>query len=266
MSAEANLALPAPHARMVDRAVAAVRSDGRFVALLGSGSLAYGGFDEQSDLDFVIVVRSEDHGSALAGGPEFARRLGPLLAAFTGEHVGEPRLLICLYGPPLLHVDLKFITSDDLTDFADPPVILWARDEGEIERHAAVTPTAGRDAQWYEDRAWVWLHYVATKLLRGELFEAIGGLDYFRDVVLGAMLQRNAGRRPRGVRRIERIDGAVALLAPTVPAPERRSIADALEQSAALYVELRRAAPPASPVERMPGALLDFLAGKQSPA
>jgi hypothetical protein len=31
-----------------------------------------------------------------------------LLVGFTGEHVGEPRVLICLYGPPVLHVDLKF--------------------------------------------------------------------------------------------------------------------------------------------------------------
>ena len=67
--------------------------------------------------------------------------------------------------------------------------------------------------------AWVWLHYVATKLLRGEHFEAIGGLDFFRDQVLGAMLQRNAGRRPRGVRRVEDVEGAKALLAPRCPAP-----------------------------------------------
>ena len=38
-----------------------------------------------------------------------AGTLGHLLHAFTGEHVGEPRLLICLYGPELLHVDLKFM-------------------------------------------------------------------------------------------------------------------------------------------------------------
>ena len=41
----------------------------------------------------------------------FAGTLGHLLHAFTGEHVGEPRLLICLFGPELLHVDLKFITG-----------------------------------------------------------------------------------------------------------------------------------------------------------
>lgn len=219
-----------------------------------------------SDLDFVIVVRAADHEAALTERRAFAGRLGPLLSAFTGEHVGEPRLLICLFGPPLLHVDLKFITADDLAELSERPVVLWASDVPALEhRFAALTgPSQGRDAQWYEDRAWVWLHYGATKLLRGEHYEAIGGLDFFRDVVLGAMLQRNAGRRPRGVRRVEEVEGAKELLAPTLPGSDRRSITDALKRSAALYVELRRAEPPSSPVDGMPRLLLDFIDGKPS--
>lgn len=257
--------LPALHARMIDRVVAAVRADERFEALLGTGSLAYGGFDEHSDLDFVIVVRADDHAAAMAERQAFARRLGSLLAGFTGEHVGEPRLLICLFGPPLLHVDLKFITPADLPALSEHPVVLWARNPGDLERRLAGMTVSGRgrDAQWYEDRAWVWLHYVATKLLRGELFEAIGGLDFFRDQVLGAMLQRNAGRNARGVRRVESVHGARALLAPTLPSTGARSIAEALKRSAALYVELRAAEPPAAPVKDMPGLLLDFVDGKQ---
>jgi len=85
------------------------------------GSLAYGGFDEQSDLDFVIVVRADDHAAAMAGRQAFAARLGSLLAAFSGEHVGEPRLLICLYGPPLLHVDLKVHRAGDLSALRSIP-------------------------------------------------------------------------------------------------------------------------------------------------
>ncbi len=53
------------------------------------------------------------------------------------------------------------------------------------------------------------------------------------------MLQRNAGRRPRGVRRVEDVEGAKALLAPTLASTGHRSIAEALKRSAALYVELR---------------------------
>ena len=219
----ARLDLPDLHARMLERVVSAVRADERFEALLGTGSLAYGGFDEHSDFDFVIVVRAEDHAAAMAGRQAFAAGLGSLLAAFGGEHVGEPRLLICLCGPPLLNVDFKFIVPGDVSALSEHPVVLWAR----------------------------------------EHFEAIGGLDFFRDQVLGAMLQRNAGRRPRGVRRVEDVEGAKALLAPTLPSTGHRSIAEALKRSAALYVELREAEPPSSPVKGMPGLLLDFIDGKQ---
>jgi len=253
--------LPDLHAGMRDRVIAAMRDDQRFEAQLGSGSLAYGGLDEHSDLDFVLVVRAADHAQTMAERHGFATRLGPLLAAFSGEHVGEPRLLICLFGPPLLHVDLKHITAADLSGLSERPVVLWARDARDFERRVAemtVRPRK-RDAQWYEDRAWVWLHYAATKLLRGELFEAIGALDFFRDQVLGPMLQRNAGRPARGVRRVEEVEGTAGRLAPTLPGIDRVSIARALKQSAALYVDLRQVDPPARPTAHMPGLLLDFI-------
>ncbi len=62
------------------------------------------------------------------------------------------------------------------------------------------------------------------------------------------------------VRADERLE---ALLAPTLPSTGQRSIAGALKRSAALYVELREVAQPPSPVEGMPGLLLDFIDGKQ---
>ena len=255
-------------AGMLDRVVTTVQHDERFEALLGSGSLAYGGFDEHSDFDFVVVVRAGDHAQVMRERHRFAAGLGCLLAAFTGEHVGEPRLLICLFGPPLIHVDLKFITLPDLSGLSERPVVLWARNSGEIkQRVAAMTiRPRRRDAQWYEDRAWVWLHYAATKLLRGEHFEAIGALDFFRDQVLGAMLQRNAGRSARGVRRVEEVEGALDVLAPTLPGPDRSSITEAIRRSATLYAELSRADPPLRRVARMPALLLDFIDGHRSRA
>ena len=67
-------------------------------------------------------------------------RLGPLLACFTGEHVGEPRLLIALYGPPLLHVDLKFVAERDLDVRVEDGRVLWQRD-GALDR--ALAPRRG---------------------------------------------------------------------------------------------------------------------------
>jgi predicted nucleotidyltransferase len=257
--------LPDLHARMLDRIVAAVRDDPRFDALLASGSLVTGGFDEQSDLDLILVARTELQDAVMAERHDFAAGLGDLLAAFTGEHVGEPRLLICLYGPPLLHVDLKFVSSNDLGSFPERPLVLWARDDADLRRRldAVEIKSSGRSAQWFEDRTWLWLHYSATKMRRGEYFEALSGLDFFRDVVLGPMLRRNAGERARGLRRIEGSPGARDRLLPTLATYDRAAIAEALRKTIALYMELRAADPPPAPTAHMPQALLDFIDDKQ---
>lgn len=246
---------------MLERVIAAMPADLRFEALLGTGSMVTGGFDDESDLDLVLLVRPDALADALNERRAFVSGFGDLLACFSGEHVGEPRLLICLYGPPLLHVDFKFIAADDLSGFVERPLLLWAREperlQGRIDR-LEVKP-AGRTAQWFEDRAWVWLHYSATKMRRGEFFEALSGLDFFRDVVLGPMLRRNAGERSRGLRRIEASPGARDRLLPTLAAYDRAAIADALRRTISLYMELRAADPPPTPTAHMPEALLDLI-------
>lgn len=245
-----------PQRLLLDSVLAAVGADQRIEALLGMGSLATGGFDPQSDFDFVVV------GEIPAGDRRaFADRMGSLLAAFTGEHVGDPNLLICLYGSPLLHVDFKFAARSALTRFGERPVVLWARDPSATERWLSEIPV-GRtqpDAQWFEDRAWLWLHYGATKWARGEYFEAISTLDFFRSMVLGPMLQRAAGRAMRGQRRLEQIPGALEALLPTLAGHDAKTVRRGLTEAAALYVELRLADPPPRPTPQMPEALLDYL-------
>src|SRR3712207_4646546 len=104
---------PAAIGPLLDAAVRAVRADPRLLGLTIAGSGAAGTMDEFSDLDLVLVCADEHHAELLREAPAFAASLGPLLACFTGEHVGEPRLLIALYGPPPAHVDLKFVAARD---------------------------------------------------------------------------------------------------------------------------------------------------------
>jgi hypothetical protein len=197
-------ALPAAHREFL---LAAVERCSRMTSLLGlaaGGSFAGGGLDRYSDLDLLIVVDPTGPPFELTERLTLARALGPLLAGFTGEHVGEPGLLICLYGPPVLHVDLKFISLDDLLARVEDPVVLWERD-------SSVSTALGRghveypipDRQWLEDRFWVWIHYGAAKVGRGELFEALDMLAFLRARVLGPLALEAAGARPSGVRRLE---------------------------------------------------------------
>ena len=177
----------------------------------------------------------------------FAGTLGHLLHAFTGEHVGEPRLLICLYGPELLHVELKFVTLEMLTQRVEEPVVLFTRDNTALERQLAKFSAHWPDMtpEWFESRAWIWLHYAVVKLGRGELFEAIGMLAFFREQVLGPMLYRRANLPQRGVRRIEFLsidpDG---LLTSTLAMHDHDSVRTAIRKAVDAYVMLRADALP----------------------
>lgn len=240
--------IPQLHTEFMERARAEVARDTRLNALLAGGSYIHGGFDTHSDLDFVVVVEEDRYQDVMASRREFAHQLGGLLSAFTGEHVGEPRLLICLYGPALIHVDLKFVKSVDLRRLVERPAILFARDPQIIEASldAAVVDWPDMSPEWLEQRAWIWLHYGAAKLARGELFEAIGILAFFREQILGPMFHRRAGRPQRGVRRLEATDRqASGQLTRTVPAHEVASVRAALLSAIDLYVDLRGDEPPA---------------------
>jgi hypothetical protein len=249
------------HTDFIDRFTAVVATDARFDAVLGAGSLIHGGFDAHSDLDFVVVVTGADYPAVMAARDVFAAQFGDLISAFTGEHVGEPRLLICLYGPRLLHVDFKFVRACDLNQMVERPIILWARDEVAITAvlDEATVRWPDQSPDWFEARAWIWLHYGATKLQRGELFEAISMLGFFRDQVLGPMLLRRHGRDQRGVRRIEQLGPeVVAGLQMTHPDYDAKSVSVALKASAMLYLELRGDAAPSVVTAGMPEALLPF--------
>jgi predicted nucleotidyltransferase len=252
---------PGPHSDLLDRIVAALRRDDRLEAVLAGGSLVNGGFDEHSDLDLVVLVRPDVYAATMSERRSIAESVGGMLAAFTGEHVGEPRLLICLYGPPLVHVDLKFVTLEDLRSLVERPRLLWAREASKVEGCIEVAEVAwpNRSPQWFDDRAWVWLHYCATKLLRGEIYEAIGMLAFFREQILGPMFHREAGRPQRGVRRIEQDARATAALTETVPALDKAAALLALERSIGCYIELRRGDPPPAPTSHMPQALRDYI-------
>lgn len=84
------------------------------IAYVGHSSFITNSMDEFSDLDLVIAVEPSHQAAVMAERMKVAASLGELLAAFTGEHLGEPRVLICLYEAPLLHVDLKFVSLDDI--------------------------------------------------------------------------------------------------------------------------------------------------------
>lgn len=242
MSARPPASLPATHAAFLAQALPQLATDARIVGVAAGGSYITDTMDAHSDLDLVVAVEPSDFAALLAQRQTIAAKLGPLLVAFTGEHVGEPRLLIALYDTtPLLHVDLKFVALPDAATRVEDPVVLFDRGG----RLAAVLAQGDArypapDAQWIEDRFWIWVHYGAAKIARGELFDAIAMIEFLRYTVLGPLTLQRAGARPSGVRRIEHAAPEMALrLQATLPAYSRTSCTEALRTCVLRYLALR---------------------------
>lgn len=233
--------LPESHRAYIERLVAWAESDARIVGVAAGGSYLTNAMDEYSDLDLVIAVESSAYAEVSAHRESIARSLGPLLGAFTGEHVGEPRLLICLYADPLLHVDLKFVTIDAVAERVEDPAVLMQRGDRlttALARGVAKYPAP--DLSWIDARFWVWVHYIATKIGRGELFDALDMLSFMRTQVLGPLGLARVGGRPNGVRRIEMLAPAFGLeLRHTVAAYDAAACLRALHASVAVYRALR---------------------------
>ena len=226
---------------LAERVVAEAAADARVLAVVVGGSVASGTSDEYSDLDLVLVCTAEGQPGCLAEAKEFAGRVGPLLSSFTGEHVGEPRLLITLFGPPLVHVDLKFVTPDGYRTRVENGLVLWQRDDIVDRVLAESTPCWPQPAaQLIEDRFWVWVHYTAVKIARGELFEAIEALDMIRGAAIAPLAGTGRTMRPAGVRRLETLaPELVPALRETVATADREDCLRALKASIEVYRTVR---------------------------
>ena len=128
----------------------------------------------------------------------------------------------------------------------EEPKVLWER-EGRLS--AALLTGSARfpepDLQWIEDRFWVWVHYGAAKIGRGELFEAHDFLGFLRLQVLGPLSLQSRGARPSGVRRLESLVPDIAQeMRSTLATYSPRSCALALRAAAHLYRTLRTALAP----------------------
>ncbi|GGK56111.1 aminoglycoside 6-adenylyltransferase [Rufibacter glacialis] len=217
--------------------------DSNVIGLAVGGSWLTNELDEFSDLDLVLVTKEKVSGSKdhmLA----YAQKLGNLLSGFTGEHVGEPRVLICLYDKPLLHVDIKFLTLDEFQTRVETPTLLLDP-QGQLQEvlNNSTAQFPYPDYQWIEDRFWIWVHYALLKIGRGENLEAYDFFGFLRMVVFGPLLHIKNGNLPRGVRKVERHlhQQDLALLQQTIPQYNRQALLDSLHHAVDLYRKLRTA-------------------------
>jgi predicted nucleotidyltransferase len=216
-------------------------SDDNVIGLAVAGSWLTNEIDEFSDLDLILVTQQKISGDKNLM-LEYAKRLGNFLSGFTGEHVGEPRVLICLYDNPLLHVDIKFVTLDEFHLRIETPILLLDKN-GQLEK--AINNSQAKfpypDYQWIEDRFWTWTHYALLKIGRGEYLEAYDFLGFLRMVVFGPLLHIKNDNLPRGVRKVETelSSDDLTKLKLTIPICNRQSLLDSLRNAVSLYRQLR---------------------------
>lgn len=225
-----------------DHVVTIIKPDENVIGLAVGGSWLRKELDEFSDLDLILVTKekiNDDKAKMI----KYARSFGDFISGFTGEHVGEPRLLICLYDNPLLHVDIKFLTLPELKERVEDPEVLFERGN-KLSNLISSTKSGWPpvDFQWIEDRFWTWVHYTATKIGRGEFFDALSAIDYFRVNVLSRLMQFKNKTDRMGIRKVEARLSAPDLedLKITVAQYNKTSLIKSLENTIAIYKSLRR--------------------------
>jgi predicted nucleotidyltransferase len=227
--------------KFADKVKRILEKDNSVIGLAAAGSWITKELDEFSDLDLILVTK-EKISTNKSKMLEYANRFGTLLTGFTGEHVGEPRLLICLYDDPLLHVDIKFLIIEEFHSRIETPIILL---DNESQLLNAISKSETKfpypDYQWIEDRFWIWVHYALLKIGRGEYFEAFDFFSFLRMTVLGPLLHINNQNLPRGVRKLETLlkEEDFTDLKMTLPSYEKKSLLNCLHNSVSLYRKLR---------------------------
>lgn len=229
------------HKDFVARAFQIMKDEGKLIGLAVAGSWLTNEIDEYSDIDLILITKEKiggDKNKML----EYAQRLPHFISGFTGEHVGEPRVLICLYDNPLLHVDIKFVTLDEFRQRIETPVVLLDKG-GKIQKVLEQTEPKFPfpDYQWIEDRFWTWVHYALLKIGRGEYLEALDFFGFLRMMVFGPLLHIKNGNLPRAVRKVEMQlpKQDFEQLKATIPTYAKVSLMESLDNSVALYRQLR---------------------------
>lgn len=226
----------------VDKVIKIIQTDENVLGLAVAGSWITNEIDEFSDLDLVLVTKEK-----IAPNQDkmivFASKLGNVLNAFTGEHVGEKRLLICLFDNPLIHVDIKFLIPEEFYSRIENPIIVWERNNilsEIIQKTTYQFPYP--DYQWIEDRFWIWVHYATLKIGRGELFEALDFLSFLRVNVISSLLQIKNGHLPRALRKVEfnLPNEDLTKLKSTIANYDKNSIIESLKNLIEIYRELQK--------------------------
>ena len=237
--------LPAAHKCLLEKIISTFSQDPRVLGISASGSYASDTMDKYSDLDLVFAIDPAYYNEVMIERFDLINQIDGYISGFTGEHVGEPRLIIAIFGaifgPDLIHVDFKFVDLPSAAQRVDDTKVLWESGTlmSDIYNNTAFSYPQP-DIQWIEDRFWIWVHYGAGKIGRGEYFEALEFLSFLRITVLSPLALRQHQLTPSGVRHIEtRLPEFSTALKTTVAEANKASLSRAFRNAISIYLQLR---------------------------
>lgn len=176
--------------------LSAARENDRIIALVQVGSGAEGYRDDRSDLDFVIALDSDESMPEVMDymHREIAGKYGVLF--FRQD---EPRHLQCYVLSNLLEIDIGYGGYENAA--ARKPAFKVLYDKSGI-----VEAKMDASREWMDDRiygdkqkkdiacacetAWIRLMHAAVAIRRGNLFRAIGELEYVRKLYIDLLGDR----------------------------------------------------------------------------
>jgi hypothetical protein len=194
------------HQDFIQKIKTTLSQDPKIIGAAAGGSYIDQSLDEYSDLDIHLVVQKSYCQLNVLEKLEVLKALPTPLTAYSNGH--DNRVLICLYdyNPLILHVDWKWCSLEAFKDRVENPIVLFEKEKALTkimqETDYGYPPI---DYQEEEKRFWSWMHYILTKIGRGELIEAHHYLLEVQSCLLGPLFLKKNGLSPRRMRRIEQI-------------------------------------------------------------
>jgi len=193
-----------PHYGFVDCITKAFGNNPVFIGIAVGGSYMDGHLDEYSDLDIHLVVEEAFENLKFEEKQALLATLFLPLCCYSNGN--DDRVMVCLYdfNPIILHVDWKWQTLKEFEIRVENPKVLFERDyllSSIMERTDFSYPLP--DIHNIEPRFWSWMHYVLSKIGRGELLEANDYLSEVRSCCIGPLILYKNGMSPRRMRHAE---------------------------------------------------------------
>jgi len=236
------------HRRLLERAAAHFQADQRVLGVAVGGSIAAGNMDFYSDIDLDVIVRGDDFDAVFAERDRAAVAVGQPLFRFIADHLPfGAHLYIVLYEGPI-KLDFSYLRVTDV----EPSWTLAGRvilkdTNGFLAAIKSQSAELSPDQPPRErvlslnQKFWTWCWYVFGKIKRGELWEALDGIDSIRSLAILPMLDWAAGKPQIGYRRLEsKLDARLAeKLSASVATLQPESLYAALQVEMALFSDLR---------------------------